>query len=185
MSIWPQTTKTSNICISALIKNNVYNKIMLNFAGCLLMAFLILAMLQVAGRMYKILSFQHFSFRKRRFQCFAELWVMIIGNDFNPNSFFFHPNWQTPFIRTIFLLKLFLSRPHKSLLPAGNIRLDVNYELQYLPSSQVQKRLSPNEMEIYIVLQIEYVRCAQQQHHKDSHGWIWSALTYRDHYGDW
>ena len=107
MSIWPQTTKTSNICISALIKNNIYNKIMLNFAGCLLMAFLILAMLQVAGGMYKILSFQHFSFRKRRFQCFAELWVMIIRNDFNPNSFLFSSKFTNSCLRTTFLFKLF------------------------------------------------------------------------------
>ena len=111
----------------------------------------------------------------------------MLGNDYKvliQILFFFIQIYKLP-LRTTFLLKLFLLRPHKSLLPAGNIRLDVNYELQYLPSSQVQKRLSPNEMEIYIVIQIEYVRCAQQQHHKDSHGWIWSALTYRDHYGDW
>ena len=37
-----------NIYISALVKNNIYNKLMLNFAGSLLMAFLILAILRVA-----------------------------------------------------------------------------------------------------------------------------------------
>ena len=47
---------TTTEIIVALVKNNTYNKIMLNFAGSLLLAFLILVIIRVCLTMLRILT---------------------------------------------------------------------------------------------------------------------------------